>query len=86
MSQDDRDEPIEAFEAEALRTVRALRRLTEFELVERAVLLCLTVVLSLVTVAVGIWGEPLVGVLPAAGSLTAGGLLLARTLAGNNRQ
>lgn len=85
MSQDRRGDVTQPFEAEALRMARARRRLTEFELVERAVLLGLTVILSLATVVAALIGGPSVGVVPAAGSLAAGGLLVARSRAGRGR-
>jgi hypothetical protein len=79
LGQDGRGEQLEPFETEALRMARAKRRLTEFELVERAVLLGLTVLLSLMTMAAAIWAGPLVGVAPAAGAVGTGGLLVARS-------
>jgi fucose permease len=72
------------FEAEALRTVRARRRLVEFELIERKVLLAVTVALVLLTVVVAFVGGPLQLALSALMSTASGGALLAKSRAGRD--
>lgn len=62
-------------DAELVKIVRARRRLVEFELIERAVLLGLTVTLLVATTVAMLFGELVLATAPAAGSILSGLLL-----------
>jgi hypothetical protein len=70
---------LEPFEAEALRRARADRRLVEFELVERKVLLGSTVLFLFLTAIGAFVGGPALAVAPGVGSALSACALLLRS-------